>query len=56
VATTSKTITVKAPQLTLYTPITPWSDKVNKTNATAGNYWDNAAATKDNLTVALAAL
>jgi hypothetical protein len=55
VAAAAKTVTVKAPQLTLYTPITPWSDKLG-TNSSVSNYWDNNTATRDKLTVALAAL
>jgi hypothetical protein len=54
-AATAKTITIKAPQLTLYTTISPWTDKIGA-NASAGEYWDNLAATKANLTVALAPL
>jgi hypothetical protein len=55
-AAATKTITIKAPQLTLYTPITtPWNDKIG-TNNSVGNFWDNNAATRDNLTVALIAL
>jgi hypothetical protein len=56
-AMAAKTITIKAPQLTLYT-ISPWSDKLGANNNTGGaNYfWDNNAATRDNLTVALEAL
>jgi hypothetical protein len=50
-----KTITFKAPSLAAYTA-TPWSDKVNMTNAAAGDFWDSYAATKVNLTVNLEAL
>jgi hypothetical protein len=54
-ATTAKTITIKAPQLTLYTPVTPWSNRLGL-NSSNSNYWDNNAATRGNLTVALAVL
>jgi hypothetical protein len=56
-ATTAKTITIKTRYPGLYTYAgTPWSDKVNMANSAAGNFWDNTAATRNNLTVALAAL
>jgi hypothetical protein len=54
-ATTGKTITIKTPQLALYNLVTPWSDKMGDSSAW-GTYWDNNTNTKDNLTVALAAL
>jgi hypothetical protein len=56
-ATASKTITIRTRYPGLYTNAgTPWSDKVNMTNTAAGNYWDNNAATRGNLTVALTGL
>jgi hypothetical protein len=56
-ATAAKTITIKTQYPALYTSAgTPWSDKVNMTNSAAGNFWDSYAATRDNLTVALAGL
>jgi hypothetical protein len=51
-----KIITIDVPYPGLYTLAgTPWSDKVNKANNhTDLNYfWDNTAATRDNLTVNL---
>jgi hypothetical protein len=54
-ATTAKTITIKAPQLTLYTPVSPWNNRLGL-NSSNSNYWDNTAATRGNLTVALAVL
>jgi hypothetical protein len=56
-ATAAKTIAIKASQLTLYT-ISPWTDKIGANNNTGGAnfFWDNNAATRDNLTVALEAL
>jgi hypothetical protein len=51
-----KTITITAPQVTLYTePTAPWKDKVNKANGAAGYFWDNNTDTRDNLTVNLVA-
>jgi hypothetical protein len=56
-ATEPKTITIKVPNVGAYTGAgSPWTDKVNMTNSTAGYYWDNTTATRDNLTVALAAI
>jgi hypothetical protein len=55
--TSNKTITIRVPNVSVYTAAgSPWTDKVNKTNSTAGEYWDNLAATKANLTVALEAI
>jgi hypothetical protein len=51
-----KTITITAPQLTLYTaPTAPLRDKVNQANSDAGYFWDNNTDTRDNLTVNLVA-
>jgi hypothetical protein len=56
IATTAKTITIKVPNVSAYTATgTPWNDKIGANN-TVGNYWDNTASTRDNLTVALAAI
>jgi hypothetical protein len=53
----ARTITVKVPDVGAYTAAgSPWTDKVNMTNTAAGNYWDNTASTRGNLTVALAAI
>jgi hypothetical protein len=55
--TSSRTITFKVPDVSVYTGAgTPWSDKINVNNASVGNYWDNSAATRDKLTVALESL
>jgi hypothetical protein len=52
-----KVITIRVPYPDLYTNAgTPWSDKVNVTNTAAGYFWDNTAATRGNLTVALTGL
>jgi hypothetical protein len=51
---TARTITFKAPQLTLYT-VSPWTDKLG-TSTDWETYWDNSDATRDNLTVALETL
>jgi hypothetical protein len=49
-----KVITIDVPYPDLYISAgTPWSDKVNVSNTAAGYFWDNTAATKDNLTVNL---
>jgi hypothetical protein len=40
--------------LTLYT-VSPWTDKMGP-NSSPEYFWDNTAATRDNLTVALAPL
>jgi hypothetical protein len=55
-ATTAKTITIKAPDISVYIDAgTPWSDKMGL-NSSVGDYWDNNLTTKGNLTVALAAI
>jgi hypothetical protein len=55
--TPNKTITFYVPDISVYTAAgTPWSDKVNKSNQDAGYYWDSNSTTRDNLTVALAAI
>jgi hypothetical protein len=57
IAESAKTITIKTRYLGLYTNAgTPWSDKVNMTNTSAGNFWDNTTTTRGNLTVNLASL
>jgi hypothetical protein len=52
-ATSSKTITIKTPQLALYN--LAWSGKMG-TSSNWGTYWDDNTNTKDNLTVTLVAL
>jgi hypothetical protein len=54
-ATAAKTITIRAPQLTLYREVAPWKDKLGA-NKDVSYFWDNNAATRDNLTVVLEAL
>jgi hypothetical protein len=57
VATEAKTITIRVPNVSTYTGAgTPWSDKVNMANSATVDYWDTNTATRNNLTVALAAI
>jgi hypothetical protein len=58
IATASKTITFKVPDVAVYTTAgSPWlnNDKMGL-NKDVGNYWDNYATTRDNLTVTLQAI